>query len=54
MERAVTGDVHRSRDDSNRLRHFHSVEVFLVECVFHESRRPSPQTSARQVLRPEY
>ena len=32
-----------------------SVEVFFVECVSHERRRrPSPQTSARQTLHPEY
>ena len=49
MERAVVGDVHRHRDDSNTLRHFHSVEVFFVECVFHEKEAFSPDVCAADV-----
>ena len=48
------GDLHRYRNDANKLRHFQSVEVFLVECVLHEKVKSSLQTSARQTMFPEY
>ena len=38
----------------NKRRHLQLVDVFSVECVFHERMRPSLQTSVRQMLLSEY
>ena len=37
METVVTGDQHRYRKDTNKLRNSQVVDVFFDECVFHET-----------------
>ena len=54
VERVMMGDRYRYRNDTNKLRHFQVVDVFIDYWVFLERRRSSPQTSARQMLHPEY
>ena len=54
MVRVVMEDMYGYRDETSKLRHIQLVESFLVECVFRERKRRSPQTSARQRLQSEY
>ena len=53
VERVDMGDKYRYRNDTNRLRHFQLVLMFFFfgGVSFHERRRPSLQTSARQMSR---